>query len=84
MLFALVGIELCGEKPTPEEAAFGLWLRINRPSLLTKQGQVELANRVSVETLKYLRSVPKSEFLEGFKGAVEPRRVHTRSFKLPG
>jgi hypothetical protein len=69
ILFAVLGLELCGERKGSEESALMWWLYINRPDLLTEKGRKMVTDNLKVEDIKWLRTRPKSEFLHAFREA---------------
>ncbi len=66
-LMAILGVELCGEQKNAEESAFMWWQYIDKPDWLTESGRKLLEDTVPSENVAYLRTRPKSEFLQAFK-----------------
>jgi hypothetical protein len=69
LMFAILGLELCGERKSAAESAFMWWLYIEKPHWLTAAGSKLVADNIPSENLAYLRSRPKAEFLEAFRVA---------------
>ncbi len=69
ILFAILGLELCGERKNEEESAFVWWLHIHQPDLLTDKGRKFLADHFPINGVDQLRAIPKNEFLKAFKMA---------------
>jgi hypothetical protein len=69
VLFAILGLELLGDRKSTEEVAFVRWLHIHRPDILTPQGKQALADLVPAENLAYLQSFTKRDFFEGVQHA---------------
>ncbi|MDQ3026990.1 MAG: hypothetical protein M3R58_10890 [Pseudomonadota bacterium] len=62
--FALIGLDLAGEKPLPHESAFLAWTRINRPHRLADKALHLFAQTFPAEHLERAQRIPKDEFLE--------------------
>ena len=67
LMFATLGVELCGERKNTAEIAYFWYLQITHPSWITETGREVLNNTVKIEDLEHLRRRPKSEFFEAFK-----------------
>jgi hypothetical protein len=66
ILFAVIGLELCGESRTPEEAAFSLWYHVHKTHILREDRRKLFEKSVPVDTIAKVRQVPKGQFLETF------------------
>jgi hypothetical protein len=86
LMFAIVGVALCGESHTEEESIFLWWLQINRPDLLTDQGHKMVADHIPVHALEDFRALSKREFLRAFQeGRRRSERLssgHTNKFGI--
>jgi hypothetical protein len=69
LMFAILGLELCGERKSASELAFMWWLYIQKPHWLTAAGGKLVADNIPSDDLIHLRSRPKMEFLEAFRVA---------------
>ena len=69
ILFAILGVELCGERHNDEEAAYMYWLYLHKPHLLTESGRKQFVDDVPADRLRELRSIPKKDFLRVMKVA---------------
>src|SRR6266540_3876788 len=57
MLFTIVGIQLCGERPNDAESAFLMWLYFHRPELLTEKGREQFVQGIPVDQVDDIRAV---------------------------
>src|SRR5262249_9191903 len=69
ILFAILGLRVCGERMNDEESVFLSWVQIHRPHFLTESGRQFIANTFSANTLAYVRTRPKREFFDEFMKA---------------
>ncbi len=67
ILFALLGVELSGERHNDEELAFLYWFQIHRSDLLTDEGRKKFEQAFSVDQRKAFRTIPKNEFLQAIR-----------------
>ncbi len=67
LMFAILGVELCGERKNTAEVAYLWYLQIAHPGWVTQTGREVLSNAIKVEDLQHLRTRPKREFFEAFK-----------------
>jgi hypothetical protein len=74
ILFALLGIELCGERLNAEESAFFYWTAFHRPRWISAEGRKRLEDRITVERAAQIRTIPRSEFLQVFQAGRKMRR----------
>jgi hypothetical protein len=63
--FAIVGLELCGEKLTDVESAFMFWLQLHHPNLLNEEGRLFIG-RIPINVLEESRNIPRHIFLDAF------------------
>jgi hypothetical protein len=82
IFFAIVALGLCGEPESEEESAFLRWMHINQPQVLTEQGKEALTNAIPIDDIKYLRTVPKSEFFDYFLQARRASSALAARFRL--
>jgi hypothetical protein len=66
ILFAIMGMGLCGERATDEEVAYNYWIMIHDPDLLTEEGRKSLTNNVPIENLRLIKRMGKKEFFNCF------------------
>jgi hypothetical protein len=66
MLFALVGLEICGERKNAEERAFLWWLHLHEPALLTEEGHKLLTDHVPAVGIAAVRTLSKRDFFNLF------------------
>ena len=64
IFFAILGVELMGLKINKVERTFILWLCLNNPGWLTKEGRVMFSENIPINTLSELRNIPKQEFFQ--------------------
>ena len=63
ILFAIKGLELCGESMSDEFLVFNNWMRIEIP--LSRRGRRNrLVNSIPVENLAKLRALPEDDFFQ--------------------
>jgi hypothetical protein len=67
ILFSILGVELCREAKSAEENAYIYWLSFHNPRFLTDKGREVMIDRLPVEVIQEIQSIPKHEFLEGFR-----------------
>ena len=77
MLFAIFALQLCGERESEEESIFVHWISLHRPHLLTEEGGKRLIDRIPVQSVKQIRTLPKPEFFQGLKHARALIRART-------
>ena len=69
-MFSILGMRMCGERTSGEEAAFNYWLMIHSPELLTEEGRKSLADNIPVENLRDIKRFTKREFFDVFLAAM--------------
>jgi hypothetical protein len=74
ILFSIAGVQLSGEKLSPEESAFMFWHYFTAPNFLTEQGRQMVADLLPVEHLEDIRALPKREFFKAFTDAARNAR----------
>jgi hypothetical protein len=76
ILYAIFGLELCGQSRSTAQSAFVWWISIHKPHWLTQRTRNIVADRIPVDSLAELRQVDKADFLKAFRGAsVRVRRL---------
>jgi hypothetical protein len=65
MFFAVIGLQLCGERSSDEEQVFLRWLTLHRPTYFADELHKRIAERLPVDVLQYMRDANKREFFEG-------------------
>lgn len=75
MTFAILGLELMGERPNDVEATFMFWHYFNRPDMLMEAGRKRFEDGIDRHVLEAFRSLPKKQFFETFlRGRQSPQR----------
>jgi hypothetical protein len=86
IMFAIHALISMKHQLTTVEKAFQVWLGFNHPDGLREEGRKIYTEPFSVEQLKHIRSLSKSEFLEAFMSASQsrrPRGVTIGHFQMP-
>jgi hypothetical protein len=71
LMGASAGIRLMGKRQTPEESALVLWISLHRPSWLSEPLRNRIENAIPIKDIRFMRAVPKSDFLEAFTMALK-------------
>jgi hypothetical protein len=66
MLFAILGIEICGESKNAHERAFLWWLHLHEPRLLTDKGHSFVADHLQPVAIAAVQTLSKRDFLDLF------------------
>jgi hypothetical protein len=74
IMFAIFGVELCGERKNIAERAFFWWLTLAKPEWLTNNGVQMLSDNLKPEAIAHLRSIKKNEFFQAFTLAAAQRQ----------
>jgi hypothetical protein len=72
ILYAVIGIQYCGESLGNEELAFLLWTQIHAPDALQSRDGKRLIDSAPANIIPQARAIPKHEFLEVYKMAQAP------------
>jgi hypothetical protein len=67
MMYSMLGIHACGERPNAAESAFFTWIFIHKPHLLTDHGRKFFADSIPVNEIQKLRSLRKEELFQRVK-----------------
>lgn len=71
--FTMSGLRYLNQDFSTEEMAFNLWHMVHAPDLLTDAGKNYFKDGEGVEMADALRSIPKNDFLQSIRRAVELR-----------
>jgi hypothetical protein len=74
LLYAILGRELCGSPSSEEESAFLWWLHLHHTEILSEDGRKFLTDRMPIEMIENLKSMPKAAFFQSYKEAREIAR----------
>jgi hypothetical protein len=66
MMFTIRGLHALGVQHTPQTLGLGFWLALHDPKVVKEDFRKLVIDRIPVEGVTKLRTIPKSEFLEGF------------------
>jgi hypothetical protein len=69
IMYAILGVQLCGERLNVEESAFLQWVSLQHPELLTEEGRRQVVNRLPPEEFQMVLSIPKKDFLQMYEAA---------------
>jgi len=69
IMYAIFGIELCGEQLNDAELAFMMWHYLHDPAILNEAGREKILESAPVNQLKVLRDIRRDEFLKLFQHA---------------
>lgn len=69
LIFASIGLEVCGEQKHPTEEAFVWWLYLHRPEIFSHAGEKYLRETVSLKAIDHVRRLGKREFFQAFHDA---------------
>jgi hypothetical protein len=74
VVFALAGLDACGERHNVEEMAFSWWMNIHKPHLLAEEAQKLIADQIPNETIRLIKTMAKAEFFELFNAVYHAQR----------
>jgi hypothetical protein len=67
LMYSILGLSLCSEKPNALETAFLVWYGIQHPGFFTQKGrEIYQIDSMPVGELEAVKSQPKLQFLSGF------------------
>jgi hypothetical protein len=67
MMGAGAGLRIAGEPESAEELALGFWLFVHRPQWVTATARKLVEEKVPIEDIAKMKTVPKSQFLKAVK-----------------
>jgi hypothetical protein len=77
ILYATVGLALCGDQPSYEESAFLWWFQIHNPKSPTDMWKKLVPDTLPIEGLDDIRNLAKRDFFDILMKSWRDRRRHT-------